>query len=538
MRNNLMEYFLYEHFLYECVLRQYYDKKTLYPCLKEIFFIEEEEAQHFASLEVVKEITTEEEYKRYLRIQQYNQLLGNPQICTDEEQQVIMIKGEAILVTTQSNLLVKPNTPSSMIGRNLMHYAKLGNLVAMRMQGLLQCEGIFLKKNKRQGIAVLEKASSWGDVVATLCLFKYERSRQNELLKRLNSIVKNTTYEDVLEFVMQKYEISTTEEQEEIYLLKKLFSNNKASHQSYNPMVARILYSPIIRFKDKEKILFSENKEILSEACDLPLKLTKEDAHFIDTSLKDLPIQRIEEQQYIARALKNMDLRTLEGYHPLCLSSESEYALNIYQKALQKNWENVHVELIEVSELIDQDFESTKNHILLRNIEEDKPNIYLFRFKGEITDRIFEKIIPFFQTEKRKKFYINLPAVCLDLSSILPICICDKENKERLKTYTEQLDILNITSEEKTKVILDIVEEKRQSYRLPQITLEPLALEKLCSYSLEFSEKALDKAVKEYRVPEEAEVLTLEMLEPYLKEKKTNRKNTYGFGGYIYENHK
>ncbi len=538
MQNNLIEYFLYEHFLYECVLRQYYDKKTLYPCLKEIFFIEEEDSVHLASLEVVKEITTEEEYKRYLRIQQYNQLLRNSPICTAEEQQTIMIKGEAIMVATQSNLLAKPNTPSSIIERDLMHYAKLGNLEAMRIQGLLQCEGILLKKNKSQGTAILEKASSWGDVVATLCLFKYEKHRHMELLTRLNSIVRNTPYEVVLELVMQKYQIATTEDQEEIYLLKKLFSSNKINSNCYIPMIARILYSPIIRLKDKEKILFAENKEMLSEACDLPLKLTKEDAHFIDSSLKNLPIQRLEEQQGIIRALKNIDLRSLKGYQPLCLSSESEVALSIYQKFFEKNFQGAHVVPIEVHELKSQDFESRKNHIFLRHIEEDKPNIYIFKFKGEIEDEIIEKITSFLQTEKRKRFYTSFPAVCLDLSSILPICLCDKENQNQLKNFTEQLEISIINIEEKPKVILDIVDEMQQIYKIPQVTLDKQALEKLCSYSLEFTQKTLDKVIKEKRVLEPLESITLEMLEPYLKEKRMAYKNTYGFGGYSYENHK
>ncbi|MDE5856069.1 MAG: hypothetical protein K2H06_03380, partial [Anaeroplasmataceae bacterium] len=75
------------------------------------------------------------------------------------------------------------------------------------------------------------------------------------------------------------------------------------------------------------------------------------------------------------------------------------------------------------------------------------------------------------------------------------------------------------------------------SYLIPSTTIEDNSLSELNTLPLETIDKVLDKVLKEYRVKDEKIHLTMEMLKPFVEDKKAvGMKKTYGFGGVIYEN--
>ncbi|MCM1130183.1 MAG: hypothetical protein NC310_01190 [Roseburia sp.] len=534
----LTESFLFEYFLYSSLLGKYFCSKDIFHCLKEIFCIKDmEDLYETIESEIVKDIKTEEDYKRYRRIKQYNELIEVPKLFEEKEEILISLKGKAMNTANQYALFASNEMTKTLIERNIHNYAKQGSIIAMRVLGTLECAGIFVEKNKKSGLKYLEKATQWGDTFAALSLLKFDEGHRKSTLEKLNASIFETPYAFLSCQLQKEYNIKTTKDNKEILLLKKTFASGKLKQDVYEPLYARLIFGSTLSIKDKEKIVFSENKEIISEACDLPLKFKEDDISVDESVLMTMPIIRLEEQHNLLVGLRNSDLRTIKTYKPLGVYSDSLYALDIYTKSIIKMLDQNHIEKIEVSDLRGTDFEPTKNHTFIRYAEEGKNNIYLLILKGEIEDSILENIMNFLKSDKRERFYLNHPAVNLNLSQILPICICDKENASKLKNFVEFIKVANINSNEKTNVIKAMLEEKSKSYLLPSTTIEEPALKELDALSLESIDKVLDKVLKEYRVKNEKIHLTVEMLKPFVEDKKkATQKTTYGFGGIIYEN--
>ncbi len=538
MLDILKESILYEYFVYKSVLNKFVEDEQILDCLIKVFQLEEKDKSDLLKLihkDIIEEITSEADYKQYRRISQYQKMMESSMFCSEEEETIISIKGEALSTTTKKNLFAKPEMTSSLIQRNLMHYAKVGCLVAMRILGVLLCEGIFVEQNRTKGISYLEKASSWADITATLALLKYKKDAK-ETLAFLNSIAKDTPFEDFAIELNSTYGIKEIFYKEEIFLLKKAMAAEKMKLDEFNPMHARLVYAPAISLKDKEKIIFSENKEHISDACDLPIKFHYEDLKMKSEDEIQLLLSREKEFHTISMGLKNSDLRQLNSYHPICLVSDSNYVLEMAMRGIQQIFEE-NIECIEMNDLREADFEPTKNHVFVRNVNESKNTIYFLIFRGELSESVLEMGKNFLKTEKRKKFHINHPTITLDLRGVLPICICDKENAKKLKPFVETIKLANITDEEKPSIIEDMFLMKSDLYKVSEKRIDSSVVEKLCTYSLETAEKILDQAIRDFRVEYGSAELTLERMQPYFFEKNQNgNKNAYGFGGIIHEN--
>ncbi len=537
MLDKLTEIFLHEYFLYEAILGKYFSPK-IFDFLQEVFCLKEnDDLISLVNSETIKEVQTEADYKRYRRIKQYNELTYQPKLLDEEADVLISLKGKAIETATQCSLFASNEMTRTWIERNIHQYAKQGHIVAMRVLGTLMCAGVFVEQNIQKGKYYLEKATQWGDALSGLSLLKYDEKSRKETLIRINACIQDTPYQFLSDVLQNEYGIEANEANEQILLLKKAFASNKLKQEHYEPLYARILFSSLMSIKDKEKIVFSENKEIISEACDLPLKLKGDHLLINEAVLEEIPIVRQEEQHHLLIGLKNNDLRAANNYKPIGIYSDEEEALDIYTRYLTKMLKQNHIERIDVADLKGSDFEPTKNHAFVRYAEEGKNNIYLLVLKGKIEEFAIEEIINFLRSDKRKRFYLNHPAIHLDLSQILPICICDKENADQLKNYVEFIKIANIKSAEKPNVIKDMLQEKSKSYHISFSTIEEQALNGLNLLSLESVDKTLDKVLKEYRIQNEGICLTMEMIKPYIEDKHSgSMKRSYGFGGAFYEN--
>lgn len=532
----LTETFLYEYFLNDAILGAFYDRKVLFFRLGELFCLSEEEITELfyaTESEAIREISSEDDYKRYKRIKQYNELVGNEQGYSETEDNLIAIKGDAIMTVTRYGMKANDESTKTLIVKTLMGGAQSGNITALRILGILQCEGITVEKDNDTGVKYLKKAMQWGDIPAMLGMLKYSGMDKAEVMKMLSSALKNTPYEFLPSIVKDKYGVIGEDGySEEIFLIKQAVNANKLKYDIYDSMYARLIYSDAIDIKDKEKILFSENKELISEACNLPLRLKFADITVDESAVESITLEREEEQQSVIQGLYNSDIRLSDAYRPICLCSGSEYVLETYISAICKALNGTHIERIEVGELRDFDVEPTKNNVFVRGLNEKENNVYLLVFKGNVSDATIEFTKAVLKSDKRRKFCLNNPAVTLDLSSVLPICVCDKENVKKLKNFVEFIELEPVQADEKPSVIKDILEKKKSVYSIGEITISADVTDKLCSFSAERAEKILDKAIRANRKKGKALDLSMDKVSPYFN--KTSE-NDYGFGGIIHE---
>lgn len=533
MFNVLTESFLFQYFLTQALLGEFNDGKNLFRVLGKIFCITDDEISSLFNLTqsgAVSEISTEEGFKRYKRIKQYNALVGNASGYTKDEELLIAIKGNAIVSAVKYGLDAGREATRTQVADKLLSGAENGNIAALRLVGILKCEGMLFEKDMVGGVAQLTKAMRWGDVCATLAMFTYSDVDKFQLFKVLNASVKNTPFEFLPKTVADFYGVIAEGCDEEVSLVRRAINANRLNKDTFDPMYARLIFSEAIGIKDKERIVFSENKETVSETCDLPLHLKYGDICLDEEAIGGVPLNRQDEFDGVISGLYSSDLRTLNTFRPMCLSCDSDYVTERYLSAIERALPTAHIERIVVGELREYDLQPTKNNVFVRGLDERSNNVWLLIFKGEISEGVIEAVTAVLRSEKRRKFQLYHPTVCLDLSSVLPICICDGENAAKLKNLVELIPLAAVNSAEKPDAIGEVVERKRTDYSFGKVTLTSEVVERLCAMPVESAEKVLDKVLRQNRRKSLILNIDMDIVKPHL-DRATHANNAYGFGG-------
>lgn len=533
MLNTTVEMFMSEYFLIEAILGKYLeDGKRLFTALGAICLIPEEDAENLYALaenEVARAVATENDFMRHRRMQKYSRLVGYGQQSNAEWEEVVRIKGNAILTAQNSNVKIDADATRNVVYSCLSTAAASGSVVAMRIMGVLQCEGIFLDENRKAGLKILSKAADWNDCISLLALLHYRKDGRAYNMARLSRVLEDTPFSKLYKVAEDKYGGDEDIEVNEVRLLYKAFNSGVLNREVYNPQYARILSSKALYIKDKEKCVFSQNKEQLSLVVDLPLKLSHEKITAVDAgAVRNVVINREEETAAVVRALENSDLRELPSYRPLCICADSKYILNMYARAITVKSKSVHTEIIDVGGLSEYDFEPSPNNIFVRSIDEDKDNRFLLFFCGEISERKMEAVKGILQSGIRAKFHLNSPCATLNLCTVLPVCFCDRQNADRLKPYCDVIKLKTVSPEELSAAVSDIIAAKEKTYGVGEIKLCGEAGALFDGYDVDTVEKIIDAAVRARREKGAAITLTGEILKGYAPE----YGQKIGFGGF------
>lgn len=322
-------------------------------------------------------------------------------------------------------------------------------------------------------------------------------------------------------------------------MLQKAFSAGSIKPEEYSAKYARFIYSDVLGLKDKERVLFSRQESLVEETTDLPLKLTCKNVPFDGKAFDRLPITRTEECAKICRAVQNSDMRSDSAYRPLCLVGDSEYILRLNAEAIGEGFssahvEHIHVEHINVAELRDYDVEPTCNNVFVGRCDEDKQNVYVLYFIGEIGINVMNAATNFLKTDNRSRFRLVRPSVEINLSAIIPVCVCDKANLRMLEKYCDVVSVAPLGTEEKRKVLAHIINTKAERYTIDSVKVAPSAEKFLTECSIDRAETLIDKAVRFHR-GEETLTITAAVLKE-ISDSEASAVRRYGFGGVDNEN--
>ena len=538
MFDHLTETMLKSYFVAENTVGRFCaDKRPLFFAYANIFLLPQEEAERLFALSQAQEVSaiqSEREYHQYLRLKQYLSMNARPHDGDPETDEIIDLKGTAFTAALNFHLLYDAKDVRSVACENLTLAAEKGIVLALNALGVLQTEGVVFHKDEAEGLKKLLRAAEWNSEEGLFAALYYDPAHREKYLECLHSCLVRIGHAEASERVREKYGSYVKGRHKEYRLLEKAFRQGIIKRDVYNKSYARLVYSEILGERDKEALLLTPNKELFAEASSLPLKLGRGRAEFCADALDGVRPDHPEEYSNVLCALGNTDLRTLAGYRPLCFVSDSKYMLDYYAALLPRCFEASHVERIDVSDLVDYDFEPTKNNIFVRSCDEDAFNLYLLTFRGEIADRAFDMAKNFLQSGKRGKYRLNHPGVALDLSSVLPVCFCDRENAKKLKQYCDMIRIAELTVKEKCLLTERTVREKGSVYGVKELTVQEGLAEKLSAYGIDEIDRAIDAAVREHRT--ENLLLTESLVLPYLGSIRAEKK-AYGFGGSIHDEH-
>lgn len=519
MFNAIVELFLTDYFVVTASVGRFVDnRKDLFFRLAKVFLISDSEANRLFKLcesAAVLDVVTEQDYLRHQRLQKYAYLTGDKTVINRDVEEVIRVKGNALISAAKQKLLFNPQNSRTAEYNSLLASANGGMVIALKALGFLQCEGIFLDKNVKDGVRNFAKVANWNDCVGTLAMLRYSSDNREYNASRLKMIVEGTPFERLFKRVCKAYNVKHTQDIPEVRLLNRAFDSAKLSRNVYNPMCARILYGDVLTLKDKEKAMFSSDAVKQGLLGDLPLKLSERRISAVDVNgLSAVALDRPVEQGRIATSLSNADLRAYEQYRPLCLASDSPYVLNMYARAICRQSELCRFEKINVADLTAYDLEPSSNNIFVRSVDEDLDNRFLMFFVGNVPDKTLDFVKSFLIGAKRAKFHLNTPNVTLNLGAVLPICFCDKRNARLLADIIDVVQLDDVTEAELPKAIADIIFSKKTFYGA-NIALKGSACEVFTSCTIDKAERIIDAVARDHRKDGKTIVISRETVNEY-----------------------
>ncbi|MCM1533662.1 MAG: hypothetical protein NC099_03305 [Corallococcus sp.] len=526
------EMFLRDYFTFDAVVGRFCDERSLFDCLAKVYYIDPKTAKQLfelVDLNKVRNIASLKDYKRYRRLRQYSEACKLKSDTTESENDVLTIKGKALYATSNCGLIDAGNNTKASVYANIVDKANAGQVTALRIYGVLQCEGIFFDKNRNNGIKNLTRAARWNSIESILALLRYDTENDAAYTDMLYTLAAGTPYEDISVRTQNNRRTRVSQKVKECTLLSKVFGRGQVTPSVYLPVYANLLYSEIIPFRDKEKLLLSENRETIASYMDLPLKLTMRKFACDASAITDLSLTRTEEQNALIQNALNSDIRHFETFKPLCLCSDSRYMRNYYMEAILKLYKAAHVATISVADLGANDFESSMGNIFIRSCNEDKGNVFLISFVGDISEGALKEACDFLQSAKRGKMRLSRPNIEINLGAVLPICFCDKRNAQTVSKYCDKIEIASPNKEELLILVGELIAAKEKRYGINGLTVENGLTDKLLSVSIDAADAALELAITANRRADTALTLTEENSGKYIKRRETSR--GFGYGG-------
>lgn len=533
MFNTIEEIFLSQYFLIDTVAGKFIkDMKKLFFELSKVYFVQKKRAEELFDLtesEVVKDIATEKDFMQYQRLQQYCKLAKVKVDVGQNNSEIIVIKGNAIVDSNQCKLLPNIEVSASVQFDVIKTAADCGIVNGLKVLGILQCLGLMCDKNFEEGISNLSKGADWNDITCLLALLYFNKDAREYNLARLGTLTANGQFEMLALEAAKNYGVAIGPKDEEVELLQKAFAFSIVKKDEYNATYARILHSSVLDMKERQNLILYGDKQTCAAASHLPIMMSSAEVEVAnDEGIRAIFLKRELEQEKILSAMSNIDLVRYDDYRPICLSCSSPYVLKMYAKALKKSLSSSNVEVVDISKCMEFDLEPTMGNVFVRNAKEDKSNCYFLHFYGSISDMKMTYLQNILIGEKRAKFHLMPINITLDMRRVLPICFCDSSNESKLKAFCDVIQLQPVSQEEKPFVIFEIVNKKMKKYGV-EIVVDGEIKEIFADYDVDMAERVIDTAVKAKRVKGGCVTLTRAMIDEYANYE-LNGKIKFGFG--------
>lgn len=532
MVNSLTELFLTNYFYIVTLVGNFLGGgRKLFYRLAKMFFMPNLDVEKFYNIvnsPELNEVDTLNKFNQRSRLLKYYELLGKGSPLSSEYEEVIRIKGNVLASLKGTPLEVSKNVPRQVVYNTLITAANAGSVNALFACGLLQCEGIFFDKNPKAGLKKLNNAADWLDIVSLLALIEYDESNRSYNLARLDIAAYNTPYESLVQTVTSNYDIPQYfGNLSASVLLIKAFAADTLKREQYDAKVSRILNSRVLSFGDKERLIYTASKDLFSTVGNLPLKLGKNCADITNDFKIRLPYNRSNEKAEIEEWISRFP-GSGTGIRPLCIVCESEYMQGLYANAFTDALSGAHIARIDIAALTGYDLEPSPGNVFVRNIDEDKFNVFMLSARGELNEQALSIVINFARGSARRQFHISTLGVALDLSSIMIICFCDKKNAGAFKKHFQVIEVKELSAKERRECLNTIAVTRARGYGFLSATLSDEAYSSMNDCSIDQAEKALDTAIRLNSVNDNEITITVDMVAPYIK---NTHKNTIGFGG-------
>lgn len=454
VKNYLKTKFLSHYFLTCVTLSDNIDKRAAFFTLSKMYGIDDaENLFSTCECETVSEIDSVAAYYMFERMKKIPSLRQDLDKLSPDAQLAVTVKGQALL-TAESLKLKQPNKlTSNEIISHIAGCANEGVIAAMFVYGFALYEGQGVPQNKAGGLRYLKKAVRWNSTEAAVMCMTYDGKNAKQYADVLISS-SVCPFTEAVKLLAEPFGVIPEKDNVSV-LLEKAFARGLVKREKYEHSIARILYCTGLGYADKKSTIFSCNKEYITAVNNFPLNLPAIPPLDCPSSI---PMDRREECGKVAKALKSADMAPDGRYRPLLLSAKEEFVGDAYIESFKSSFKCANIVLVDVSRIENELFENSARNVAVKGLDEKKPNILLFRIFGGITSDKERGVDTFLSATKRKTF--NAAAgLTLDLSNILPVVICDRQNAEIFGRRCRVIELADMSAEERKSVLLSNISD-------------------------------------------------------------------------------
>ncbi|MBO8424411.1 MAG: hypothetical protein IAB16_05285 [Firmicutes bacterium] len=406
----------------------------------------------YIDLPELEEIKDPSSYEQLMRVLDYSEKFGTGAGYGADILDLLECKGEALLKLADTRGR-RDGVSDRESAVSFVSAALRKNYVfPLAIAAFLLLSGTVVKKDVVKGLEAAHKCARWNNVFGMLLLMRYDNSNAPKYLGMLDAVLSFGALNEEYAPVFAEYGKPSEEFTSNVKLTETYLNRNPREAESYNPAMARIIYSPLLSLSDKYKAVLANSSEHIAALNSLPLTAR--------TSVGiGAPIETYftEKRRGEARAAEAVLRAQISGKgKPLMLVGKDEYVAESYVGALSKAFADVRV--ISAKDITKRELLPTQEHFAIAGLMAMKRSAGVFVIKDleRLNQECVAEMSKLFDRSSLKAFYLSDMRVTLDLSGSVFIAISgEKVSDTSLSKLFRQVETAPLYDEEKRAIADD-----------------------------------------------------------------------------------
>lgn len=403
----------------------------------------------------VEEIKDPSSYEQLMRVLDYSEKFGTGAGYGADILDLLECKGEALLKLADTRGR-RDGVSDRESAVSFVSAALRKNYVfPLAIAAFLLLSGTVVKKDVVKGLEAAHKCARWNNVFGMLLLMRYDNSNAPKYLGMLDAVLSFGALNEEYAPVFAEYGKPSEEFTSNVKLTETYLNRNPREAESYNPAMARIIYSPLLSLSDKYKAVLTNSQEHIAALNSLPLTA------LTDVGL-NVPLAECfgEKRSAEARAAEAvLRAHIARKGKPVMLVIRDEYVAKSYIEAFGKAFS--HLTVISAKDITKRELLPTQEHFAVAGLISMKSSA------GVFVIRDFERLNPdcalemskLFDSSALSAFYLSDMRVTLDLSGSVFIAVAGgKPSEAGLTKLFKRVETAPLYDEEKRAIVNEYID--------------------------------------------------------------------------------